>query len=245
MGENKIKKWFTIKEVFPHIWGIGEFNHPEKVISYLCVGKKKALLFDTGMGIESILDTAKKITPLPICILNSHCHPDHMGGNWLFNDILFYKTAFGLKKAKRGYSFKETLSYFNVNKPFSVKSFSIKKIVTNGEIIDIAPFHFQVIATPGHTPDSLCLYEKRYKLLFTGDTLYQGPIYIFLKESRPTAYRRSIEELSKLNISLILPGHNTFSLKKEALIHVRKSLENDGNNTNRQVTKEISLLFRI
>jgi len=54
MGTCMEKKWFTVKEILPNLWGIAEFGHSEKVISYLCIGKEKALLFDSGMGIGDI-----------------------------------------------------------------------------------------------------------------------------------------------------------------------------------------------
>ena len=35
---------------------------------------------------------------------------------------------------------------------------------------------FQVIATPGHTPDSVCYYSEKDAVIFTGDTLFAGTI---------------------------------------------------------------------
>jgi len=60
MGKTMKKNWFTVKQLYPNIWGIGEFLHFEKAISYLFVGHDNALLFDSGMGIRNIKKTVKK-----------------------------------------------------------------------------------------------------------------------------------------------------------------------------------------
>ena len=37
-------------------------------------------------------------------------------------------------------------------------------------------YGFKVIATPGHTPDSVCFYNEAEHILFSGDTLFAGTI---------------------------------------------------------------------
>lgn len=80
-------------------------------------------------------------------------------------------------------------------------------------IIKLHPFSFRVILTPGHTPDSICLYEETHKILLSGDTLYPGPIYLHFPESNYKKYLGSIKKLAKIKkIERILPGHNNFSM---------------------------------
>ena len=43
-----------------------------------------------------------------------------------------------------------------------------------GDVISIGNTVYKVIHTPGHTPGSICLYDKEAKLMFTGDTLFMG-----------------------------------------------------------------------
>lgn len=174
-----VKNWFTVKKIYPNIWGIGEFHHSEKVISYLFVGKTKALLFDSGTGIKNIALEIKKITNLPIVVANSHSHYDHIGGNHLFPKMQVFK---------------------------------------EGEIFKLKPFSFKLISTPGHTPDSICLYEQNRKLLLAGDTLYPGPIYLHLPESDCKKYLQSVKKLDRIKtIKNILPGHNSFSMNSSSI----------------------------
>ena len=218
------KKWFTVKNLFPDIWGIAEFNHFEKVVSYLFVGDKKALLFDTGMGIGGIEKEVARITKLPITVINSHCHFDHIGGNYVFSNILLFDSSFSFEKSRSGYDNSQIKAYTNMdgfigNKPskfyinnYSVKPFKINRLIGDGEIVDIYPFRFVVIHTPGHSPDAICLYEVNRKILLTGDTFYNGPIYLHLRESDAIQYKKSITRLKNLqNAQMILPGHNDLS----------------------------------
>ena len=74
--------WFEVYKVVPGVFAIYEPHQAEEVISYLIVGNKQALLFDTGMGIGDIRRVTSKLTSRPVVVLNSHTHNDHVGGNW-------------------------------------------------------------------------------------------------------------------------------------------------------------------
>ena len=68
----------------------------------------------------------------------------------------------------------------------------------------------EVLATPGHTPDAICLLDRANGLLFTGDTYYPAPIWLFRPETDLDAYEASIRRLAKLapKIKLVLGAHN-------------------------------------
>lgn len=199
-------EWFTVKELYPNIWGIAELGHYEKVISYLFVGKRGCLLIDSGMGIENIYLQVKKITKLPITLINTHGHYDHVGGNKYFK---------------------------NVRNP------------KNEEIINLYPFIFRIIITPGHTPDSICLYEQTKKLLIAGDTLYPGPIYLHLEESNIYDYINSLEKLNKITeIKNILPGHNSFKMNKKIIKLILNRIKRSNFIDNLIVDKNTTLKFK-
>src|SRR5215510_1299191 len=69
--------WFEVYRIRPGVFAIYEPHQFEEVISYLVIGSKRALLFDTGMGIGKISDVVMELTKLPVIVLNSHTHFDH------------------------------------------------------------------------------------------------------------------------------------------------------------------------
>lgn len=73
--------------VQPDVLAIYEPGQFEEVISYLIIGDQRALLFDTGLGIGNIRSVVDPLTELPVLVLNSHSHYDHIGGNHLFERI--------------------------------------------------------------------------------------------------------------------------------------------------------------
>ncbi len=213
--------WFEVYKIRPGIFAIYEGKQYEEVISYLIAGKERALLFDTGMGIASIRKVVSDLTSLSVIVLNSHTHPDHVGGNAEFPEIWGVNTKFTLVNAA-GYSDPEMRAWVQPDHicgalpqdfhpdSYRVRPFEIKQFVEDGEQIDLGDRTLEVIFTPGHTPDSLCLLDRANRLLFTGDTFYLGPIYLYSSETDFDAYTRSIARLKKLksSLDLLLPAHN-------------------------------------
>lgn len=83
-------EWFAVQRLREGIYLIGE---PMHVNSYLILGSRRGVLLDTGMGIGDILACVRQITDLPVLVVNSHYHFDHVGGNHLFDDIAIHKAG--------------------------------------------------------------------------------------------------------------------------------------------------------
>jgi glyoxylase-like metal-dependent hydrolase (beta-lactamase superfamily II) len=93
---------------------------------------------------------------------------------------------------------------------YSIHAFQITEFVKEGYRIDLGGRILEVVLTPGHTPDSLCLLDRKNGLLFSGDTFYAGPIYLVTPAGDLGAYAKSVEKLAKLaaTLELLLPAHN-------------------------------------
>src|SRR5258706_6075323 len=75
------ESWFEIYRIRPGVFAIYEPKQFEEVISYLILGDDRALLFDTGLGVGKISAVVIRLTTLPVTVINSHTHFDHVGGN--------------------------------------------------------------------------------------------------------------------------------------------------------------------
>ncbi len=80
--------WFVTRRLDDLTFLISE---PPHVNSYLLLGSNRAVLFDTGMGIENIKKVVDGLTDLDLLVVNSHYHFDHSGGNSLFSEIAIHK----------------------------------------------------------------------------------------------------------------------------------------------------------
>jgi glyoxylase-like metal-dependent hydrolase (beta-lactamase superfamily II) len=215
--------WFEVYRVKPGVFAIYEPHQSEEVISYLIVGSQKALLFDTGLGIGNIRKVVEALTRLPIVVANSHTHNDHVGDNWRFNDIYGMDTDFTRANAKGskedaqaelapGQLCGDLPPGFDA-KNYATKPFRITHWLHDGDKIDLGDRVLQVVATPGHTPDSIALHDEKNLMLFTGDTFYPGPIFLYRPETDLKAYSASLTRLNELaqHLKLLLPAHNVAS----------------------------------
>ncbi len=211
--------WFEVYRLRPGVFAIYEPHQGEEVISYLIAGRSRALLFDTGMGISDIKKTAGELTRLPVSVLNSHTHNDHVGDNWRFTDIYAMDTVFTRENAKGSKDDAQAeLAPDQIcgqlppgfdPKSYATKPFHVTYWLHDGDKIDLGGRVLEVIATPGHTPDSISLFDAKNGLLFTGDTYYPGPIFLYRPETDLDAYVASVKKLAALpGVQLLLPAHN-------------------------------------
>src|SRR4051794_18204787 len=76
------------------------------------------------------------------------------------------------------------------------------RLLEDGDEIDLGGRVLRVLHTPGHSPDSICLFDERNGLLFGGDTINTGPIYAQLEDSDIEAFARSTRRLAGLRDSV-------------------------------------------
>lgn len=236
--------WFEVYQLEDSIYALYEPNQWQEVISYLIIGEEFALLFDTGNGIGDIKEVVDQITKLPIRVLNSHSHYDHVGGNADFDFIYGMNTEFtaGRKKGLPHERVAEEVSAEALCKPLPkgvipedhhIRAYEINEYVSEGFTIDLGSRIVEVISIPGHTPDAIGLWDKENGLLWTGDTFYQGAIWLFAKETNLRDYTNSIKRLAEMSSSLkyLLPAHNTPLVDPGLLVEFEgalKQIENGG-----------------
>jgi hypothetical protein len=155
--------WFEVYKVAPATFAIYEPHQSEETIGYLILGQQKAILLDTGMGISDVRKLVAEVTKLPIIVLNSHTHDDHVGGNWQFDTIYSMDTDFSRQNAKG--SVEDAQSEIapgeicgELPKTFDAKSYCTKpwhitKYIHDGETIDLGSRSIEIpppatLATP-------------------------------------------------------------------------------------------------
>ena len=82
--------WLRVRRVDDGIWLLAE---PPFTNSYLIRGSSRAVLFDTGLGFDDIRAVAESLVDVPLLVVNSHHHFDHVGGNHRFDDIGIHRSG--------------------------------------------------------------------------------------------------------------------------------------------------------
>ena len=164
--------WFTVEKIDSKTYAISEYKHWEKVHCYLLLGSNRACLIDTGLGIGNIKSITDELTDLPIQVITTHVHWDHIGGHNLYNRISVHQN--GVKWLESGIPIPVEEIKKNLVKGmksdvlpegFDVNNYKLytgkpDHILADGEIINLGNREIKVLHTPGHSPGHICLYEK-------------------------------------------------------------------------------------
>lgn len=228
--------WFEVYLVGDGVWAIYEPHQWQEVISYLILGDQQAVLFDSGNGLGDIRAVVNQLTPLPVLVINSHSHIDHIGGNHQFENIASLSTEFSLSRSKgvNDESVKEEASPAALCRPLPtgvrqadhrIRPYQITRVLMAGQHLELGGRKLEVISIPGHTDDSIALLDKEAGYLWTGDSYYAGPIWLFADETDLSDYQQSINYLADLSPQLtsLFPAHNAPRVDPKILIDVASS----------------------
>lgn len=230
MAPGSALEWFTVERIDEATFALTEDGHWEHVHCYLFVGSERAALVDTGLGIADIRMVVRTLVELPIVVLTTHVHWDHIGGHGLFGERLVHRLDAdwlrdGIPQRLERQRASLMLHRFTKAAPpgFCVERWKSHRgeptgLLEDGDVIELGARRLSVIHTPGHSPGHVAFHEPDREYLVTGDVLYRGTLDAFYESTDPVAFARSIDRLCELDrVGTILPGHNEFSLARDDL----------------------------
>ena len=170
---------------------------------YLILGSKKALLVDTGMDKEPLMPVLRQYTQLPIEVILTHAHIDHMYHVEEFEKVYIHENE------KKYWWWQLWLCGFAGSLMYKTKykNYDIKKMVSVQQHtqIDLGDHSIQVIEAFGHTPGSIVLVDEKNESVYLGDAVGSGQFSW-----------------------MWLPGSLTLSKYKTSLIHLKQQLSSYG-----------------
>jgi glyoxylase-like metal-dependent hydrolase (beta-lactamase superfamily II) len=178
---------------------------------YLLFGSTRALLIDTGAGGLKIRPTIDRViaewaarhhrTSIPLVVSHSHSHGDHHQGDPEFQDRPD-TTVVGLYP-------KDVADFFKIaDWPNQIGRYDL-----GGRVLDIIP-------TPGHQSAHIMMFDRKTRLLFSGDSV--GPYRLYIPTNEAKSYRDSIDRVAAFtrdkHVSWILGAHIEMTTKPGELI---------------------------
>lgn len=168
---------------------------------FLLKGKEKALMIDTGLDVPNVKDLAREILGLsadddyPIELLNTHADGDHCHGNQEFDWFYMHEADVGLYRAQ-----------------FGEKGDAVS--VSDGQIIDLGDRPLEIITIPGHTHGSIAILDINNRVLYPGDSVQDGDIFMFGGHRNLDDYPASLIKLQDMDerFDVLHPSHGTLSL---------------------------------
>ena len=215
-------EWFHIEKIDNETFAISEYKHWEETHCYLLLGTERAVLVDTGLGVESIKRVVDSISFLPVLVLTTHVHWDHIGGHKYFRDFAVHEKEMTWISEKFPIPLcmvKENLSRKPCDFPrdFNIENYKVFQGVPSftmrdGDTIELGNRRLQVLHTPGHSPGHCCFYEKERGYLYSGDLIYSGCLDAFYPSTDPIDFMHSVEKIRKLEIQKLCPSHHEINI---------------------------------
>jgi glyoxylase-like metal-dependent hydrolase (beta-lactamase superfamily II) len=211
--------WFVVSEPGKGVYAIREPLHNEDVRSYLVAGAERAMLIDTGMGTGDIRKIVESITDLPVIVVNSHSHWDHIGGNRQFDSVAIHAAeadrlsspllSLELQQACAPEHLRGPLPPGVTRQALFIPPTTPSMLLHGSERFELGNRTFEAIHLPGHAPGLLAFLDRESGTLISTDVVYPGPLYAQSEDSDIVVYLASLDRLVELmpGINEIFPSH--------------------------------------
>ncbi len=157
------------------------------------LGNAEVAVLDPGPTIEDHLDAIMEYGGDSIRqIIVTHTHPDH-------------SPAAAALAARTG---AELLGRPAPDGPHQDRSFSPDRVLEDGEVLRIDELELEILHTPGHASNHICLRETRLNWIFTGDHVIDGStVVINPPDGNMKDYIEALQRLKALDPVALCPGH--------------------------------------
>lgn len=162
-----------ITKIFDNVWQIDDAGESN---SFVIAGKDKAMVIDTVNGMENLQEVVRTLTDLPLVVVNTHGHCDHIAGNVFFDEIWIHPAEEALAQEHYGF-FREEMEKQNLT-PGRFRFLEV------GQVFDLGGVRLEVVSLRGHTAGSVGFLDRGNRVLFSGDGVIATP-WMQLDESLP------------------------------------------------------------
>lgn len=202
MDKNGVYEVIKIRD---NIWQIAE---DEGVYCTLIQGEKSAVLIDTGYGHRNLRSFVEENVSTPYMVINSHGHPDHIGGNHWFGEVWALPEEW------------DVIKHFEEKEPF----YKLRELRV-GEELDLGGMHMKVVSLAGHTRGSAGFILPEERILIAGDALNEG-LWLFNYGALSMGHLyQTLKQVMEMQFDTYLCGHSDREFEKRKILSHIKNIE--------------------
>ncbi|CAN5335105.1 MBL fold metallo-hydrolase [soil metagenome] len=153
------------------------FNPVQENTYVLYSEENECIIIDPGCYFDHEKDELagfiKSKNLLPVMLLNTHCHLDHVFGNKFISEQ--YGLTLQIHPLEEQMLSMAPASGLMYNLPFDNYDGELK-FLNEGDILQLGNNRLEVILTPGHSPGSICFYDEQDLFIIGGDVLFKESI---------------------------------------------------------------------
>ncbi len=193
-------KFFKGRKIFPDVTLISGLAGEQ---CYLIEGREKALLIDALSGIGSLRAFVRELTDLPVDLVLTHNHVDHIGAAFEYGKAYIHPEdipgmyEMGTAEARLGFVKSQPGEGRPALRPEDVvQSVPIVTLpAMDGQAFDLGGVRLEVIHVPGHTWGSIVLLDRAKRVIYSGDAVNANTL-LFLGGASIEEYREALLRLN-------------------------------------------------
>ena len=209
---------YRINQIHENTWIIGEDIRKDFTDSMaLVAGSKRAALIDTGCGIGDLKEVVSGLTKLPVTVLTTHVHLDHVGGHPLFDtdgqESEIYASPLEMREWKKSgmeaASLKQRMDFLRAAvegdeeryqkfaKSIVREGYFAYRPLTDGMTLDLGGVSLTACMVPGHTKESFVFVDMERGDAFAGDSINPTPWSFPESGTSVEEYGRAVERFRR------------------------------------------------
>ena len=187
-------QYFAVVQLDEKTFAIAEPYSWARNYNYLILGEERALLFDAGVGHYDIRPVVASLTDLPLTFMPSHFHYDHTGqGAWERTAIVDLPH---LRAQANGNSLPFTWEqHLGPSEAIPIPTWEVSDWIKPNTAIDLGGRSLTLLYTPGHTDNSVSLYDKDRQFLLD-ICPHSPPIVVPVCAVKPPGFQAAFFESS-------------------------------------------------
>lgn len=209
------------KQVRESVWRLADIAGNR---CYLVVGNERAALVDTMEGVGDVRSAVERITSLPVTVLLTHHHHDHVAGAYLFESA-------GISEADDGFweqeeSFNKRIqaqlterfdlpedTFFSTERGERPSTWHAEE----GFELDLGGERLCAVSLPGHTRGSMGYVVEGERVLLSGDAVTPCMTLFYDDSTSIAEWEHTLAHMAELPVDAIMTGHYDYEFTREDL----------------------------